>query len=115
MFKISELVFGKLIKEVGFYNENVKKEFLKLKRKNPTLYRWVEKGMKKLERNPIVGIRIDPIPRYYLQHYPTIDNLWKLPLPKGWRLLYTIRMNAVRVISIVLEWPDHKTYERRLR
>jgi len=44
-----------------------------------------------------------------------VDNLWKYDLPKGWRLLYSVRRNEIIVISIILEWLSHKEYERRLR
>ena len=43
-----------------------------------------------------------------------MDNLWKYDLPKGWRLLYSVRGNEIIVISIILEWLSHKEYERRL-
>lgn len=33
-----------------------------------------------------------------------VDNLWKYDLPKGWRLLYSVRGNEIIVISIILEW-----------
>jgi Txe/YoeB family toxin of Txe-Axe toxin-antitoxin module len=37
-------------------------------------------------------------------------------MPKGWRLLYTVTSeNEVELISAILEWFDHKEYERRFR
>ena len=42
-----------------------------------------------------------------------IDNLWKYDLPNSWRLIYTIRLDEVEIISVVLEWFNHKEYDRR--
>ena len=42
-------------------------------------------------------------------------NLWKYDLPQGWRLLYTITAeNEVELISAILEWFNHKNYEKRM-
>jgi len=51
-------------------------------------------------------------PKLYVQHYG-ITNLWKYDIPNGWRLIYTIETNEVKIVNIILEWPDHKNYERR--
>jgi hypothetical protein len=37
----------------------------------------------------------------------------KMLLPKGWRLIYSVANDGVCIISILLEWMDHKNYERR--
>ena len=42
-----------------------------------------------------------------------INNLWKYNLPNGWRLIYTVKASSVEIVSIILEWSDHKSYERR--
>ena len=52
------------------------------------------------------------IPTKYLKDYQ-IDNLWKYDLPNGWRLLYSIARDEVIIVSIIIEWIDHKKYERR--
>ncbi|MDY6931179.1 MAG: hypothetical protein SVJ22_04610, partial [Halobacteriota archaeon] len=60
------------------------------------------------------GIQIPKklIPKTYIDKYE-IDNLWKYDLPKGWRLIYSVATEGVCIISIILEWMDHKNYERR--
>lgn len=101
--------------EVRFYDQKVKREYLKLEKKNQMLFQWVKNGIEKLSHNLRAGIQIVPIPKYYLRKFPDIDNLWKLRLPKGWRLLYTVTQDEVRVMAIILEWASHKIYERRLK
>jgi len=37
-------------------------------------------------------------------------------MPKGWRLLYTISPeDEVQLISAILDWFNHKDYERKFK
>jgi hypothetical protein len=67
-----------------------------------------------IERTPTAFIHIKqkPIPKEYTVKYG-IDSLWKYDLPNGWRLLYSLGKDEIEIIAIVLEWLDHKNYERR--
>jgi len=64
--------------------------------------------------DPFCGIQIPKkvMPRVYIRKYG-IDNLWKYNLPNAWRLIYSVARDEVIVIAIILEWMDHKTYERK--
>jgi hypothetical protein len=31
------------------------------------------------------------------------------------KLIYTLKANQIEIISVVLEWLDHKNYERRFK
>ncbi len=78
------------------------------------LYKWISRAIIDLEENAFCGVQIPKklMPKIYIDKY-NIDNLWKYDLPRGWRLLYSIANSEVRIISIILEWMDHKDYERR--
>lgn len=107
----------KLPSKIQFADENVKKAFEELMssdKKDKGLYQWLVRAFKDIEQNAFCGIQIPKrlIPREYLKKYP-IDNLWKYNLPDAWRLLYSIRGGEVIVVSIILEWIDHKEYERK--
>ena len=67
-------------------------------------------------QNAFCGTQIPKrlFPKEYIQKYG-ITNLWKYDLPKAWRLLYSVAKDEVVVISIILEWFDHKEYERRFK
>ncbi len=100
--------------KVFFISDELEKEFSKLKEDDP-----IKKGMiraiKDLQYNAFSGIQISKrlFPRKYVKEY-RINNLWKYDLPRGWRLLYTITAeNEVELISVVLEWCNHKEYEKR--
>ena len=84
-------------------------------------YDFIKKSMKKavseLRVNAFAGTHIPKrlIPAIYKVKYE-IKNLWKYDMPKGWRLIYTVTANNdVELISAILEWFDHKEYERRFK
>ncbi len=75
------------------------------------------KAVEDLKCNAFAGIHISKrlIPDEYIKEFG-IKNLWKYNMPKGWRLLYTIASdNEVELLSAILEWFDHKNYEKRFK
>ena len=75
------------------------------------------RAIKDLRQNAFSGIHVPKrlIPKEYIRKYG-INNLWKHNMTKGWRLLYTITSeNEVELISAILEWFDHKEYERKFK
>lgn len=102
---------------IRYANEKLKETLNKLKdskTEDTKLYEWINRALNDLEENAFCGIQIQKrlIPKIYIEKYE-IDNLWKYDLPKGWRLIYSVANNEVSVLSIILEWMDHKDYERR--
>lgn len=100
--------------KVVFISSELEEDFNQLTSEDP-----VKKGMIRaindLKENAFSGIQIPKrlFPKEYVQRYG-INNLWKYDLPRGWRLLYTVTAdNEVELISAILEWFDHKDYERR--
>ena len=82
---------------------------------NDWLKKHIGRAISDLRENVFSGINVPKrlIPKYYIDKY-NIDNLWKYDLPKGWRLLYTIiNENEIQLLSIILDWMNHKDYERR--
>lgn len=99
---------------VGFIDEKIKNEYLKTKNENPELYAFLERATGDLKRNPLCGVKIPQTlwPKEYVRKY-SINNLWKYDLPNAWRLIYTIAKDEVKILAILLEWFDHKNYEKR--
>ena len=99
---------------VGFIDEKAEKEYHRAKEENPILFKFLERATDDLKVNPRVGTKIPSKlwPREYVQNY-RIDNLWKYDLPNAWRLMYTIVKDEIRIVSVLLEWLDHKNYEKR--
>jgi len=101
-------------KFVVFADEKVKEAYELLKRENPELHKFIERAIDDLKKDPSCGISIAKrlIPKTYIKRYG-IDNLWKYDLPGAWRLLYSVIGDRIEIVSIILEWLDHKEYERR--
>jgi Txe/YoeB family toxin of Txe-Axe toxin-antitoxin module len=98
-------------------DETLKESLDKLKNakiEDKKLYAWLNRAFDDLVDDPFCGIQIPKkvIPRVYIRKYG-IDNLWKYNLPNAWRLIYSVARDEVIVIAIILEWMDHKTYERK--
>jgi Txe/YoeB family toxin of Txe-Axe toxin-antitoxin module len=103
--------------KLQFINEKVQKAFQKLESGNyeeKELKKFIERAFNDICNNPFCGIQIPKrlIPKEYIKKF-AIKNVWKYNLPNAWRLLYSIESRQIYIISIVLEWLDHKEYERR--
>ncbi len=103
--------------KIVFADVRVKTAFdqLQASKTEQQLYEAVLMAIKEIEQTPSAFIHIPQrlIPKEYVKKY-RIDNLWKYDLPDGWRLLYSPAGDGVEIIAIVLEWMDHKKYERGL-
>jgi Txe/YoeB family toxin of Txe-Axe toxin-antitoxin module len=102
--------------EVQFANEKVKKSFEKLKKENPSMHKTISRAFTDISKNAFCGIQIPKklIPKGYIKKH-SIKNLWKYNLPDAWRLIYSVENNSIVLLSIILEWMDHKEYERRFK
>ena len=104
---------------VGFITTKLKTEFESLRTgrtEDELLYKFIDRAIDDLKKQPTCGIKIPKKlwPREYTRRYQ-ITNLWKYDLPNGWRLIYTIETNEVMIVAIILEWFDHKKYEKRFK
>ena len=101
--------------KIVFGDKRIKKQFEEIYDKD--LKRQLNNAFINLSENAFCGIHIPKklIPKEYIKRFGEISNLWKYNLPDAWRLIYTIKNNKVMVLSVILEWIDHKTYERRFK
>ena len=102
---------------VGFADKSIQDAFLQLRNgrfEEKQLAAGIERAMNHLQEDPFTGINIprNLWPKEYVKKF-AIDNLRKYDLPQGWRLIYYLRGNEVEIVSIILEWFDHKGYEKR--
>ncbi|HLD58047.1 MAG TPA: hypothetical protein VI977_00185 [archaeon] len=107
------------IREVAFASEKLAEAFRELKSgkfEEKQLFDFIQRAIEDLKQNPQCGIRIPNklIPKEYIQKYG-INNLWKYNLPNAWRLLYSLTANEIKIVSMILEWMDHKDYEKRFK
>ncbi len=102
--------------EVYFVDEKLKEAYENLKGgkyEDKRLHEYISRAIEDLKRDHSAGIHVPKrlISKDYKKY--GIDNLWKYDLPNGWRLMYSVADDEVKIISIILEWLDHKNYERR--
>lgn len=101
---------------VVFISDELEKDFNELEDDDP-IKKGIIRAINDLKENAFSGIQIPKrlFPKEYVQKYG-IKNLWKYDLPNAWRLLYTVTAeNEVDLISAILEWFDHKMYERKFK
>jgi len=101
---------------VVFISDELENTFNELKEDDP-IKKGIVRAIKDLRVNAFSGIQVPKrlFPKEYIVKYG-INNLWKYDLPNGWRLLYTITAeNEVELISAILEWFNHKEYERKMK
>ena len=107
------------IKQVGFINRTLKETYEELKEgkfESKELYKFVDRAMDDLKQNPSCGIKIPKKlwPKDYIKTY-SITNLWKYNLPNAWRLIYTVVEDEIKIMSLILEWMNHKDYKRKFK
>ena len=81
---------------------------------NKQLYKFIKRALGDIKENQECGIAIPKklIPKVYIKKYG-INNLFKYDLPGGWRLLYSLEEGKIEIMAIIIEWMNHKDYERR--
>jgi Txe/YoeB family toxin of Txe-Axe toxin-antitoxin module len=104
---------------VAFISKKTKKAFEDLEKgkfEDKKLYEFILRAIDDLKKNPMCGTKIprNLWPADYIKSY-NITNLWKYDLPNAWRLVYTIETDEIRIMNFILEWFDHKDYEKRFQ
>jgi hypothetical protein len=99
---------------IVFADDNIEKAFNSLS-EDDWLKRALRKAIEDLKENIFAGENIPKrlIPKEYVKKYQ-VDNLWWFPLPNAWRLIYSvITPNNGEILAVIVEYFDHKNYERR--
>ena len=98
--------------KVVFVDESLEKSFVKLDETDP-LKKGLVKAIKEIKENSFVGrnVKKNLIPKEIIKKY-NLNNLWIYNLPNGWRMLYVLTSSEIRIIAVVLDWMNHKDYEK---
>lgn len=106
----------RLNSRVIFHNQELYDLYKQLEHGNSEekkLYKWISRAIDDLKEDAFSGIAVpkDRIPKKYQKEFDA-KTIWKYDMPKAFRLIYTIENNEIEVFAIILEWSDHKTYEK---
>jgi hypothetical protein len=98
---------------VIFANPDLEEAYYDLSVDSP-LRKSISRAIDDLKENVFCGdqIKKELIPKEYIKNFK-IDNLWWYPLSDGWRLVYSIVSDKVELLAAIMEYFDHKEYERR--
>lgn len=98
---------------VIFADARIEKDFNSLS-DNDWLKKAILRAITDFKENAFCGERIkkELIPKEYIQKY-NIDNLLWYPLPNAWRLVYSVFATDGEITAMIVEYFDHKNYERR--
>ena len=98
--------------KVVFIDESLEKSFITLNEADP-LKKGLIKSIKEVQENSFAGrnVKKELIPKEIIKRY-NINNLWIYNLPNGWRMLYVLTSSEIRIIAVILDWMNHKDYER---
>jgi len=99
--------------KISFIDIELKNSFKELKTSDPRLHKEIEKAINEICKNSFCGrnVKKSLIPKELKRKYG-INNLWIYNLRKDWRLLYSVGRDEIELIAVVLDWMNHKQYER---
>jgi len=99
--------------KVVFIDESLEDAFNSLTENDPTKKALI-KAIKDIQENCYCGRNVKKklIPKKLIEKHG-INNLWIYNLPSAWRLLYSLTNSGeIGLIAVVLNWMNHKDYER---
>src|SRR3990172_5312355 len=106
--------FSKPADGVTFSEDALARAFMSLAENSP-LKNSIKKAIAEFRENAFCReqIKKEIIPKGYVKKYK-INNLWWYPLADGWRLVYSVvTPSNVEILAVIIEYMDHKNYERR--
>ncbi|MCX6748021.1 MAG: hypothetical protein NT076_00280 [Candidatus Pacearchaeota archaeon] len=99
--------------KVIFIEESLEKSFNELSEED-SIKKAIKRAIQTIYEDFSCGrnIKKSLIPMSLINKYD-INNLWIYNLPNSWRLLYSVTSSAeVEIIAVLLNWMDHKDYEK---
>lgn len=101
--------------KVIFLNEEVEKTFDELPNNDP-VKKGIEEAIKEIKKDCQAGEHVSPqspLAKNYFKKYKA-TNIRVFDLPLFYRLIYSIvpNPNKIEIISVLLDWPDHKRYDK---
>ncbi len=98
--------------KIVFIDKKLEDAFKKLDDSDP-IKKALIRAIKNIQEDPRAGRNVikKMIPKELIKKYE-IENLRIYNLPNAWRMLYTLTSDGIEIISVLLDWMNHKDYER---
>jgi len=99
--------------KIKFVSYDLEEAFNSLSDKDP-IKKALIRAINDIKQDCFIGRNVKKklIPRRLIEKYK-INNLWIYNLPSSWRLLYSITTSEeIEIIAVLLDWMNHKDYER---
>jgi hypothetical protein len=99
--------------KVVFIDDSLQRSFNQVPNNDP-IKSAMKRAFNNIEKDVFCGRNVKKklIPKKLIERYK-INNLWIYNLPNGWRLLYSVTSDGeIEIIAAILDWMDHKDYER---
>jgi hypothetical protein len=102
--------------KVKFLNAELEKIYKNLQNGNDEekrLHKWIKNAIDDLEKDGFCGVSIPKklIPKKYSKLVEGY-SLWKYDLPSAYRMIYVLENDEIYIYTIILEWFDHKKYNK---
>jgi hypothetical protein len=98
-----------IVEKVVFIDDELEKAFEGLK-DNDSLKKGLIKAIQEISQNAFCGRNVKKV--LIPKKYSNLNNLWVYNLPSAWRLVYSLSPGEIKIIAVILDWMDHKDYER---
>jgi len=98
--------------KVIFVDKGLEDVFNKLDNLDP-IKKALIRAIENIKQDPRAGRNVIKklIPKKLIKKYE-IDNLRIYNLPMAWRMLYTVTASEIEIVSVILDWVNHKDYEK---
>ncbi len=100
--------------EVIFENKRLEKDYFSFP-KNDALGKKITKIISEIKKNPAYGKQIPShlIPKEYTKK--GFNNIFWVRINSSWRLIYSLKGGSAEILAIILDYFDHKKYERKFK
>jgi len=97
---------------VVFIDNSLEKSFNELDELD-SIKKALVRAIETLKEDAFSGrnVKKNIIPKSLIKKYK-LNNLWIYNLPDGWRMLYVLTSEEIQIIAVILDWMDHKDYEK---
>ena len=99
--------------KVSFVDSNLEEEYNNLPENDP-IKKGIKKAIEKIKEDCQAGenVKKDSSILYFYKKKFGVNNIRIYDLPLFYRLVYSLSSNEIEITSVILDWKDHKEYNK---